>query len=270
MDINKLRNAIVAKKSFLCVGLDPEVSKIPSFLLNEYDPIFEFNKRIINATLKHTIAYKINLAFYEERGPEGLRTLERTLKLIPDDVLKIADAKRGDIKNTSERYAKAFFETYNFDAITVNPYMGYDSIAPYLNYFEKWAFILTKTSNEGAEDFQMFKNAEGKPLYQHVIEKALSWKHKGILAFVLGATQDDALQYIRTVAPNHVLLIPGVGSQGGDLDAVCQHGISKDGNYGLIINVSRKIIYAGSEADFEEKASVYSLELVEKMRKYIK
>lgn len=269
MDLNKLKNAIVAKKSFLCVGLDPEVSKIPAFLSTEYDPIFEFNKRIINATIGHTIAYKLNLAFYEARGVEGLRTLERTLALLPDDVLKIADAKRCDIKATSELYAKAYFEKFNFDAITVNPYMGFDSISPYLSRFEKWAFILTKTSNEGAEDFQMYSNADGKPLYQYIIEKALSWKTKGILGFVLGATQEEALKYIRDTAPNNVLLIPGVGTQGGDLDTVCKYGISKDGNYSLIVNVSRKIMYAGSEGDFEEKANIYSLGLVEVMRKYL-
>jgi len=269
MDLNKLKYNIIEKKSFLCVGLDTDIKKIPKFLLTEYDPVYEFNKRIIQATLPLTIAYKINTAFYEARGPEGWRSLERTMKLLPENVLKIADAKRGDIKNTSEHYAKTFFEIYGFDAVTINPYMGYDSVEAYLNYFEKWTLLLTKTSNEGAHDFQDFEDASGKKLYQKVIDTALTWKKKGILGFVAGANQPDALEYIRKVAPAHAVLIPGVGTQGGDLDQACQLGKASDGSYALMINCARKILYAGSEEDFEEKAFIAGQDIVSRMQNFL-
>ena len=269
MDINKLKNAILEKKSFLCVGLDTDIKKIPAFLLTEYDPVYEFNKRIINATVPYAVAFKINSAFYEARGPEGWRSLERTMKLIPDNVLKIADAKRGDIKNTGEHYAKTFFEIYGFDAITVNPYMGFDSVEPYLNYFEKWTFLLSKTSNDSADDFQDFTDASGKKLYQKVIDTALQWKRKGILGFVAGANRPEALSYIREVAPHSPVLVPGVGTQGGELEVACRNGISKDGNYALLINSARKILYAGSEEDFEEKACIAAQDIVMKMQAFL-
>jgi orotidine-5'-phosphate decarboxylase len=252
MDENKLKNLIRQKQSYLCIGLDTDIRKIPKHLAKSYDPVFEFNKKIIEATKQFAVAYKINTAFYESRGPEGWRSIERTLEVLPDDCLRIADVKRSDIGPTAEHYARAIFEVYNFHGLTVNPYMGRDSVDPYLDYFEKWTFLLTVTSNEGANDFQLVRDISNKALYEQVVKKALTWKGKGILGFVVGGTRPEAVRTVRAAAPDSFLLVPGVGIQGADLEQICEIGSNMKG--GLLINVSRSIIYSGSEKDFEDKA----------------
>jgi orotidine-5'-phosphate decarboxylase len=263
MDENKLLHAIRQKRSYLCVGLDSDINKIPKHLHSFYDPVFEFNKRIVDATKEYAVAYKLNLAFYEVRGVEGWRSLERTISIIPSDCLLIADAKRGDIFNSSAYYAKTFFETYNFNAVTVNPYMGIDSIEPYLSYFEKWAFVLTLTTNPGSGDFQRSTNSEGVPIYQQVIEKCLQQKWKGILGFVVGSTQTEQMKEIRDLAPQTPLLIPGIGTQGGDLAQTCAHLAGP--NSILLINAARTIIFAGIDKDFEDKAEACAADYVKVM-----
>lgn len=252
MDENKLKNLIRQKQSYLCIGLDTDPNKIPKHLAKSYDPVSEFNKLIINATKDFAVAYKINTAYYESRGPEGWRSIERTLEALPADCLRIADVKRGDIGSTAEHYARAVYETYKFHAATVSPYMGKDSVEPFLSYFEKWAFVLTATSNEGANDFQMLRDITNKTLFEQVINKALTWKGKGILGFVVGGTRPEAVRTVRAIAPNSFLLVPGVGVQGADLEQICEIGSNAKG--GLLVNISRSIIYSGSEKDFEEKA----------------
>lgn len=259
------------KKSFLCIGLDSDITKIPRHLLSEEDPVFEFNKQIIDATHDLAVAYKPNTAFYESRGAEGWFSLEKTiayLNKLESPVFTIADAKRGDIGNTSTQYAKAFFEQLHFDSITVAPYMGKDSISPFLNFEGKWAIVLALTSNQGAFDFQFFKNNENKKnLYETVLETTKTWGSEENMMFVVGATKAEMLQQIRKYVPNHFLLIPGVGAQGGSLEEVAKYGMNKD--IGLLVNSSRAIIFASEGKDFAEKAREEALKLQRHMEKLI-
>lgn len=242
---------IKLKSSFLCVGLDTDIQRIPKHLLKYDDPVFEFNKAIIDATKDHCVAYKPNTAFYEVRGADGWSSLEKTLEYIPDSHFTIADAKRGDIGNTSRMYAKAFFETMNFDSLTVAPYMGEDSVTPFYHYQDKWVIVLGLTSNQGSVDFQHLESDQ-KPLHRHVLEKVSSWGTEENTMFVIGATQAEYLTEIRKIIPNHFLLVPGVGAQGGSLEAVFKNGASSD--IGLLVNSSRGIIYAGDGEDFAQHA----------------
>ena len=248
MTREELIDQIKRKKSFLCIGLDPDLSKIPTHLLNEEDPIFTFNKAIIDATHDLAVAYKPNTAFYECYGAKGWETLQKTIEYLPKDVLCIADAKRGDIGNTSTYYAKTFFETLKCDAVTVAPYMGEDSVKPFLEFPNKWVVLLALTSNKGAFDFQMIESQDGKKLY---------------LMYVVGATKTEQLAHVRSLAPNHFFLVPGVGTQGGSLDEVVEFGWGKE--CGLLINSSRGILYASSNADFAEAARKESLILQQEM-----
>lgn len=250
MDRQQLIHQIKHKRSLLCVGLDPEPERIPAHLLKTGDPIFEFNKIIIDATKDYAVAYKPNLAFYESLGARGWTSLEKTLAYIPSDCFTIADAKRGDIGNTSRLYAKAFFETFDFDAITVAPYMGADSVTPFLGFEGKWVIVLGLTSNAGSADFQMQPLRDGAPLFAEVIRAAQRWGTPDNLMFVIGATHPARFADIRRLAPDHFFLVPGVGAQGGDMQAVLDNGMNAD--YGLLINSSRGIIYAGSGEDFGE------------------
>jgi orotidine-5'-phosphate decarboxylase len=231
----------------LCIGLDTDPSQIPSFLHDEDDPVFSFNKMIIEATSAYAVAYKLNTAFYEAQGPRGWNSLIKTLEVIPPNIFTIADAKRGDIGNSSAQYARTFFETYPFDSVTVSPYMGADSVTPFLAYKGKWTIILGLTSNTGSADFQMLPCPD-KPLYKKVLTAAASWGTSSNTMFVIGATQGSLLAEIRTLLPEHFFLVPGVGSQGGDVAEVCKAAMNKD--VGLLINVSRAVIYAGKGPDF--------------------
>ncbi|MEO9964689.1 MAG: orotidine-5'-phosphate decarboxylase [Reichenbachiella sp.] len=257
-----LFNQIQQKKSFLCVGLDTDIKKIPKHLLEMEDPIFEFNKQIIDATQEFAVAYKPNIAFYEALGASGWRSLEKTMQYIPKDIFTIADAKRGDIGNTSSLYARAFFDNMNFDSVTVAPYMGSDSVKPFLEFDNKWVILLGVTSNEGGKDFQ-FLESDGKPLYQHVMEKSSSWGSDQNMMYVVGATRPEYLQDIRKIIPDHFLLVPGVGAQGGDLEAVCKHGMND--HCGLLINSTRGIIYASDTTDFADAARSEAKKLQEQM-----
>ncbi len=259
---------IHTKKSYLCIGLDADLDRIPQHLMSTEDPIFEFNKRIIEATHDLCVAYKPNLAFYEALGAKGWKSLEKTLALISKDHLIIADAKRGDIGNTSRRYAKAFFETLACDAITVAPYMGEDSIQPFLGFPGKWVILLALTSNKGSTDFQFARQDGGQPLYEKVMRKAMEWGTKEELMFVVGATHPEKFAEIRQIAPEHFLLVPGVGAQGGDLEAISRYGMIP-GDVGLLINSSRGIIYAGAGEDFAEKARAAALVLQKQMEKFL-
>jgi orotidine-5'-phosphate decarboxylase len=248
-----LLNQIKSKKSFLCIGLDTDIKKIPKFLLDSDDPIFNFNKKIIDATNKYCIAYKPNIAFYESQGLKGWKALEQTIDYINTnypEIFTIADAKRGDIGNTSSMYAKAYFETLNFDSITISPYMGKDSVEPFLEYKNKHTILLALTSNIGAFDFQT-KNVgkNSNQLYEEVIKTSTSWKNSDQLMYVIGATKATYLKKIRKIIPNNFLLIPGIGAQGGNLNDVCDNGMNQE--VGLLINSSRCIIYASNETNFD-------------------
>lgn len=266
MTREELVKQIQNKKSFLCVGLDPDTEKMPKHLLEEEDPIYEFNKQIIDATAPYCVSFKPNTAFYEAYGLNGLQSLEKTIRYIkanyPDHFL-IADAKRGDIGNTSSMYARAFFKRLNADAITVAPYMGADSVKPFLQFEGKWTIVLGLTSNEGAADFQQMQ-VNGKPLFQHVIETCAQWGNATNMMFVVGATKANLLTEIRKVIPNHFLLIPGVGAQGGSLQEVCKYGMNKD--IGLLVNASRSIIYASAGEDFAEQAATEAKKIAEEMK----
>lgn len=242
------------KKSFLCVGLDTDIRRIPAHLRDLEDPVFEFNRQIIEATAPYAVAYKPNIAFYEAQGPAGWRSLEKTLELIPDEIFTIADAKRGDIGNTSDLYARAFFEQMDFDAVTVAPYMGRDSVMPFLQYPGKWVFLLALTSNAGAEDFQWHTDGD-TPLYEKVLRTSAAWAKEapGELGFVTGATRPEYLAEIREMVPEAFFLVPGVGAQGGSVEAVTRHG--RNAQIGLLVNSSRGIIYASEGEDFAEKAA---------------
>lgn len=255
MTTDQLVSEIKKKKSFLCVGLDVDLDKIPEFLLNEEDPIFSFNKAIIDATHQYTVAYKPNTAFYEAYGFKGWKSLEKTINYLNKNypnIFTIADAKRGDIGNTSSRYAKAFFEDLGFDSITVAPYMGKDSIEPFLAFENKHTILLALTSNEGAYDFQTKKVGE-RELYKEVLEISKTWKNSENLMYVVGATKAEYFAEIRKIIPRSFLLVPGVGAQGGNLQDVCKYGMSD--NIGLLINSSRGIIYASTDNDFAEAAA---------------
>jgi len=270
MNYNQLFELIKRKKSFLCVGLDSDIEKIPSFLKNLDDPVFEFNKRIIDATIDLAVAFKPNLAFYESRGVEGLNSLQKTVDYLNgfgDDVFTIADAKRGDIGNTSKQYAKAFFEVFDFDALTVAPYMGKDSVSPFLEFEDKWVILLALTSNQGAADFQYFENSNSKKLFQEVLTKSQEWSTKENMMYVVGATKAEALADIRKIIPGHFLLVPGVGAQGGSLEEVANYGMND--KCGLLVNSSRGIIFASQEDDFAEKAGEKALELQKQMEKLL-
>jgi orotidine-5'-phosphate decarboxylase len=267
MTRSELIHQIFAKQSFLCVGLDPVIEKIPAHLLEFEDPIFEFNKRIIDATSEYAVAYKPNTAFYEALGVKGWESLEKTIKYIPNECLIIADAKRGDIGNTSTAYAKTFFETLPCDAVTVAPYMGKDSVQPFLKFDGKWAIVLGLTSNEGANDFQYYTNKEEQPLYAKVISTVMEWGTSENLMFVVGATRTEQLADIRRIAPEHFLLVPGVGAQGGSLEDVFNSGSNTD--CGLLVNASRSIIYAGSGTDFEVATKKEALNIQSEMALYL-
>jgi len=265
MTRQQLFQLIQKKKSFLCVGLDSDYSKIPDFLKELDDPVFEFNKQIIQQTHEFTIAYKPNLAFYESLGTKGWQSLEKTIEFLKKyDVLTIADAKRGDIGNTSKMYAKAFFENLDFDAVTVAPYMGVDSVSPFLEYQNKWVILLALTSNKGAFDFQFAVNKEtSRKLFEEVIIKSQQWGTADNVMYVVGATQATMLADIRKIATDHFLLVPGVGAQGGSLEAVAKYGLND--HCGLIVNSSREVIFASKEKDFAEKAGIKAKELQQKM-----
>lgn len=267
MTRNHLFEEIKRKQSFLCIGLDTDIKKIPAFLLTDDDPVFKFNQEIIKATHDLCIAYKPNTAFYESRGSSGIESLRKTIAYIKTnhpEILVIADAKRGDIGNTSSMYARAFFEEMDADAITVSPYMGSDSVQPFLQYKNKWAIILALTSNKGAEDFQFFENKDQDSLYKKVIEKSSKWGSDNNLMFVVGATKAAQLNEIRKIIPEHFLLIPGVGAQGGSLEEVAENGMNE--KVGLIVNSSRGIIYAdASSVDFAVFARSKALEIKKEM-----
>jgi orotidine-5'-phosphate decarboxylase len=276
MNKEKLIEQIRSKKTFLCVGLDPDVEKMPKHILDEEDPIFEFNREIIDATAEHCIGFKPNNAFYEAYGLSGIESLEKTIKYIrmnyPDHFL-IADAKRGDIGNTSTMYAKAFFKRLDADAITVAPYMGSDSVKPFLAFPNKWAIVLGLTSNEGSSDFQQLKVAQrqaqgdSEELYLNVIRTCASWGTEENMMFVVGATKAQTMVEIRKIIPNHFLLVPGVGAQGGSLEDVCKYGMNK--NIGLIVNASRNIIYAGNGKDFGVKAAEEAKKISAQMKPFL-
>jgi orotidine-5'-phosphate decarboxylase len=266
MNRKQLVKQIFDKKSFLCVGLDTDLKKIPAHLLTQEDPIFAFNKAIIDATAPYCVAYKPNLAFYECYGIKGMMAFERTIEYLKKEYPEhfiIADAKRGDIGNTSSMYAKTFFEEYNLDALTVAPYMGEDSVKPFLEYVGKWVILLALTSNKGSHDFQLTEDKEGQPLFEKVLTKSQQWGNDENMMYVVGATQGEMFKDIRKCAPNHFLLVPGVGAQGGSLQEVCKYGIIKD--CGLLVNSSRGIIYAGEGKDFEQAAALKAQELQQQM-----
>jgi orotidine-5'-phosphate decarboxylase len=263
MNRKELIKEIKKKKSYLCIGLDTDINLIPKYLLKYKEPIVEFNKQIIDATSDICVAYKPNIAFYEQYGSKGWQYLEKTVKHIPTNTFTIADAKRGDIGNTSKMYAKAFFDELNFDAITVAPYMGKDSITPFLEYKNKWTIILGLTSNVGSQDFQFLKSNK-KPIYQHVIETCMQYGNDGNTMFVVGATQDKYIQHIRTFCPNHFFLVPGVGAQGGSLQNISKYGFNSDG--GLLINASRSILYLSNGKDFAVQARREALKIQEEMK----
>lgn len=272
MTRQQLISQIQQKQNYLCIGLDTDIDKIPRHLLSGDDPVFEFNKAIIDSTKDHCISYKINTAFYEAMGVKGWETLQKTVEYIPPTHFTIADAKRGDIGNTSAQYAKAFFGVYGFDAITVAPYMGQDSIQPFLEYKDKWTIVLGLTSNKGSEDFEQLtfskETSEPQRLYQIVMEKVASWGTPDNLMFVVGATKAQYLASIRNLFPEHFFLVPGVGTQGGRLQDVSKAALNSHG--GLLVNVSRAIIYAADDDSFAEKAGVAATQYAEEMAALLK
>jgi orotidine-5'-phosphate decarboxylase len=268
MTKQELFNQIIKKESFLCVGLDTDLEKIPVHLLELDDPIFEFNKQIIDATKDYCVAYKPNLAFYESLGVKGWESLQKTMEYIPSDIFTIADAKRGDIGNTSKMYAKTFFEYFNFDSVTVAPYMGNDSVSPFLEFSNKWVILLAATSNVGGLDFQYKKIEGGKRVFEEVLEKSLEWGNEENLMYVVGATRAEMLSDVRAIVPDAFLLVPGVGAQGGSLEEVVKYGMND--TCGLLVNSSRGIIYAGSGNDFAAAAEKKSKELQSQMAVQLK
>lgn len=273
MKRRELISLIEKKKSFLCVGLDSDINKIPSHLLNKEDPVFEFNKAIIDATLPYTVAYKPNLAFYESNGIKGLISLKKTMDYLDKfkgECFTIADAKRGDIGNTSEQYAKAFLDPkgdFNFDSMTIAPYMGEDSVKPFTIYEDKWVILLALTSNKGANDFQFIEDKEGQPLFEKVLTKSQEWGTKDNLMFVCGATQASMFTRIRELAPESFLLVPGVGAQGGSLEEVSKYGMTKD--CGLLVNSSRAIIFADKTEGFAKVAEMEAKKVQQEMEGYM-
>lgn len=274
MNRQELIELIKRKKSFLCVGLDSDISKLPECLADKEDPVFEFNKAIIDSTLPYTVAYKPNLAFYESQGIKGLISLKKTMDYLhrfDKECFTIADAKRGDIGNTSQQYAKAFLSPesdFGFDSMTIAPYMGEDSVKPFTVYENKWVILLALTSNKGAEDFQFITDKEDLKLFECVLIKSQQWATKDNLMFVCGATQAEMFGRIRELAPEHFLLVPGVGAQGGSLSQVCKYGLTKD--CGLLVNSSRGIIFADKEESFAETAARKAKELQEEMASFLR
>jgi len=282
MTRHQLVEQIFRKRSYLCVGLDSDIAKIPRHLLSSADPIFQFNKQIIDATKDLCVGYKINTAFYEAMGVRGWETLERTVNYIPQEHFKIADAKRGDIGNTSSHYAKAFFESLNFDAVTVAPYMGEDSVKPFLEYNDKWAIVLGLTSNVGAKDFELqrfdtktdlldegihIEKHGTKFLYEMVLEKVSRWGNTNNLMFVVGATHADEFPNIRQLTPEHFYLVPGVGAQGGSLKEISEKAMTKD--CGILVNASRAIIYVSGKEDFADEARIIAKQYQSEMASYL-
>lgn len=270
MNRTDLFKLIQKKKSFLCVGLDSDLNKIPKHLLGFDDPVFEFNKLIIDATLQFAVAYKPNLAFYESRGIKGMVSLEKTMNYLENfgnEVFTIADAKRGDIGNTSTQYAVSVFDKqasgFSFDAITVAPYMGEDSVKPFLAFHGKWAIVLALTSNKGSDDFQLFTDINETRLFERVLERTSKWGTPDNMMYVVGATKAEMFEGIRKIVPDHFLLVPGVGAQGGDLNAVAKYGLND--HCGLLVNASRSILFASDGTDFAEKAAVESLSMQKEM-----
>jgi orotidine-5'-phosphate decarboxylase len=263
MNRKELISQIKQKQSFLCIGLDTDIEKIPQHLLELEDPIFEFNKQIIDSTKDLCVAYKPNIAFYESMGVSGWKSLQKTLDYIPNDIFTIADAKRGDIGNTSKMYARSFFENMSFDSVTVAPYMGSDSVTPFLKFKDKWAIVLALTSNKGGLDFQKIESENGKQLFEQVLAISKNWGSDENMMYVVGATRAEQLSEIRNIIPNHFLLVPGVGAQGGNVQDVAKYGMNKD--CGLLVNSSRGIIYAGTDVDFAEKARVEAQKLQQEM-----
>lgn len=267
----QLLEQIRQKKSFLCVGLDPDMGKIPPHLTHEPDPIFSFAKEIIDATAPFAVAYKPNIAFFEAWGVKGWEALQKTLEYIPANCFTIADAKRGDIGNTSSLYAKAFFDKkasgLSFDSVTVAPYMGRDSVEPFLQFDDKWVILLGLTSNVGSQDFQYLRTEDNTFLFEEVLRISQTWGNEDNLMYVVGATQAASLQAVRQIIPNHFLLVPGVGAQGGSLEEVAKNGLTKE--CGLLVNSSRGIIYASSGKDFAEKAAVEAKKIQEEMAVYL-
>ncbi len=284
MTRQQLVDEIKQKKSYLCVGLDTDITKLPVHLQSRPDAVVAFNKAIIDATSAYCVSYKVNTAFYESQGLKGWEAMQETLAYIPDSHFKIADAKRGDIGNTSAQYAKTFFEVLPFDAITVAPYMGEDSIRPFLDYPNKWTIVLGLTSNAGSNDFQQLQLAEyneaysmvphitqgtvDKRLYEHVLERVSSWGTPENLMFVVGATRASDLENIRRIIPEHFILVPGVGAQGGSLEDVSRYGLNDDA--GLLVNASRAVIFAGGGEDFAEKAAIAASDYQKEMAAYLK
>lgn len=282
MTRKELTEQIFSKKTYLCIGLDTDISKIPKHLLSHTDPVFEFNRQIVDATKDYCVSYKINTAFYEALGVKGWESMERTVNYIPSTHFKIADAKRGDIGNTSSQYAKAFFETLKFDAITVAPYMGEDSVKPFLEHKDKWTILLGLTSNSGAKDFELQKLIKKKEileegvhltqqhtryLYEQVLQTSSEWGSTENLMFVVGATQADEFLNIRKLTPDHFYLVPGVGAQGGSLKEISQKALIKD--CGLLVNVSRAVIYASNAEDFADEASIIAQRYADEMNIYL-
>tara|TARA_B100001250_G_C19730234_1_gene758097 strand:- start:169 stop:990 length:822 start_codon:yes stop_codon:yes gene_type:complete len=267
MNLIDLVNSIRDKKSFLCVGLDPDLSRLPTHLLGCEDPIFEFNKSIIDVTADLCVAYKPNLAFYEKLGPSGLISLEKTLRYISDDKFVIADAKRSDIFNSAQMYADTFYDYFNCDAVTLSPYMGFDAVKPFLRE-GKWGILLIATSNPSASSIQNILTKSGNPLYLDVVQQSHKWSNEEGLMFVVGATRTLEMAKIRATAPNHFFLVPGIGFQGGDLGKVCDAAFNS--NCGLLINVSRSIIYAGEGKDFKDLAYKSCLKIQQNMESILK
>lgn len=272
MERKQLIEQISRKQSFLCIGLDTDINKIPKHLLHFEDPVFEFNRQIIDATKDLCVSYKVNTAFYESRGVEGWKSLIKTWKHLPKDTFSIADAKRGDIGNTSEMYANAFFNEdssgMSFDSITVAPYMGSDSVKPFLNFENKWVILLALTSNNGSSDFQYLKDSEEEMLFEKVLKTANTWANAEKLMFVVGATRGEGFLAIRKHAPDNFLLVPGVGAQGGNLQDVCKYGMNKD--CGLLVNSSRAIIYAASDENFADAARIEAEKVQKEMSEALK
>ncbi len=266
MTRHQLFQQMQKKNSCLCIGLDTDLKKIPKHLMGFKDPIFEFNKQIIDATHRFCVAYKPNIAFYEALGPKGWDSLQRTLNYIPEDIFTIADAKRGDIGNTSSLYAQAFFTEMNFHSITVAPYMGEDSVKPFLRK-DKWVILLAHTSNPGSNDFQTMQLASGRTLYEEVIIRSQQWASPDQLMYVVGATHPEKMRHIRSLAPEHFFLVPGIGAQGGDVDLVMEHGMNKQ--CGLLINAARSVIYASSEENFAEKAALEASKIQHQMKAHL-
>jgi len=266
MTRQQLTAMIRSTGTYLCVGLDTDITKIPASLQSHADPVYEFNRQIIDATKDHCVAYKINTAFYESSGAKGWETMERTVDYIPSTHFKIADAKRGDIGNTSAHYAKAFFETLAFDAVTVAPYMGEDSVRPFLEYPDKWTILLGLTSNSGAQDFELQPSGEGL-LYEKVMTTAAKWGSPENLMYVVGATQAAEFARIRQLTPDHFYLVPGVGAQGGSLESISKNAMN--GDVGLLVNASRAVIYASGGEDFAEAAAEAATGYHREMQRYL-